>query len=151
MTLQGSTLLVLTADNTLYHYTVATTRDAIRLVIGDSMSLQGLNPSAGRVRAICGFTAGRESLAIQERWEGRLSPCTYRRRPWLRSLDIYDRAPRRKSAGRPGAKKGQSMADRRAGMGSLLFPDDRALTEARDTRAVCWRAELTAFTSTVVN
>jgi hypothetical protein len=35
--------------------------------------------------------------------------------------------------------------------GSLLFPDDRALTEARDTRAVCWRAELTAFTSTVAN
>jgi hypothetical protein len=58
MTLQGSTLLVLTSDNTLYHYTVMTTRDTIRLVIGDSMSLQGLNPSAGRVRALCGFTAG---------------------------------------------------------------------------------------------
>lgn len=60
MTLEGSTLLVLTSDNTLYHYNVTTTRDTIRLVIVDSMSLQGLNPSASKVRALCGFSAVRE-------------------------------------------------------------------------------------------
>jgi hypothetical protein len=51
MTLQGTTLLVLTTDNTLYQYVLTTTKDALRLVIGESMSLQGLIPGAGKVRS----------------------------------------------------------------------------------------------------
>ena len=61
MTLQGTTLLVLTTDNTLYQYVLTTTKDALRLVIGESMSLQGLIPGAGKVRSLAWMFSQGES------------------------------------------------------------------------------------------
>jgi len=108
MTLQGSILLVLTSDNTLYHYSVTTTRDTIRLVIGDSMSLQGLNPSASKVRALCGFSAGRESQRFgrDEVMVAYHHGTGVRRRPWLRSVDFDHRTPVWDPAGSIRTEKG---------------------------------------------
>jgi hypothetical protein len=52
MALRGTALLVLGTDNTIYHYVITTAKNSIRLVISDSMSLQGLIPSAGKVRSL---------------------------------------------------------------------------------------------------
>jgi hypothetical protein len=55
MSLQDSALLVLTSDNTLYHYAISPTRDSIKLSLCNSISLQGLLPTTSRIRCLSWF------------------------------------------------------------------------------------------------
>ena len=52
MSLLDNSLLVYTADNTLYHFLILPTRDSIKLHVCGSISFAGIVPVPSRVRAI---------------------------------------------------------------------------------------------------
>lgn len=52
MSLLDNSLLVYTADNTLYHFLILPTRDTIKLHVCGSISFAGIVPVPSRVRAL---------------------------------------------------------------------------------------------------